>query len=91
MLRYTIQYIKGCSFPKSSNVYRRHFDSAQELIGVLNYIATNGEENTANIADQENVGIAARPRELNELKNEGILTIEEFNSEKKRLLEKENF
>ena len=90
--QYTIQYIKNCSFVKSSDVYKRHFESAQELIGILNYIETNGGENTANAIStvQENASIGTQLRELNELKNEGILTIEEFEAEKKKLLGKQN-
>ena len=86
--QYIIQYIKNCSFPKSSDVYKRHFESAQELIGILNYIATNGGENSVNVSPQEDVSVGTRLRELSELKNDGILTIEEFEVKKKKLLEK---
>ena len=86
--QYSIQFIKGFALPKNSPAYKEYFDAAQEVVGVLNYIATNGEEkqiqlNSSTITS-ENIGNTLR--ELNQLKNEGIITAEEFETKKKELL-----
>lgn len=84
----TIQLIKGFGLSKSSPAYDQYFDAAQEIIGLLNYIATNGKltqpEATVPAVSKDNLG--SKLRELNELKNEGIITVEEFEAKKKELL-----
>ena len=86
--QYSIQFIKGFSAPKTSDIYKKAFDSAQEVISVLNYIATNGGENIQNSPTQSDrvESLGDRLRELNQLKNEGIITEEEFEAKKKELL-----
>ena len=86
--QYSIQFIKGFALPKNSPAYKEYFDAAQEVIGVLNYIATNGEEKQiqANSSTMPNESIGDKLRELNQLKNEGIITAEEFEVKKKEIL-----
>jgi len=85
--QYVIPYIKGFAVAKTSSMYKNSVESAQELISVLNYITSNGEK-TASVSEvpETKSGVGERLRELNDLKNEGILTAEEFETEKKKIL-----
>ena len=84
--QYSIQFIKGFSLPKSSPEYRKFFDEAQQVIGLLNYISTNGSDAENNEDKSNRMTITEQLRELNQLKDEGIITLEEFELKKKELL-----
>lgn len=84
--QYNISFIKGYSLPKDAN-YRRLYDMAQEVIGVLNYISSNGEEksNTAE-NNKPNVSNADKLKKYKDLLDSGVITQEEFDAKKKQLL-----
>ena len=86
--QYSIQFIKGFALPKSSPTYKTYYDEAQEVIGVLNYIAKNGNDAPPlqEPAAESSDGMAAKLRELHRLKVDGIITDEEFEAKKKELL-----
>ena len=86
--QYSIQLIKGFALPKNSSTYREHFDVAQEIIGVLNYIATNGNEMPVEpvLEPAQKQSLGDQLRELDQLRIEGIITSEEFETKKKELL-----
>ena len=88
--QYTIEFIKGYALPKNSTSYRQIMDVAQQIIGVLHYIATNGGEMVVdehiNNTGVNNQTLGEQLRELNQLKEEGIITLEEFELKKKSLL-----
>ncbi len=93
--QYTITLIRGFNCPKSSSLYKQRYEIAQEFVSNLNFIAVNGKIESiahpqAQATPQIPTTIGDRLRELNALKNEGILTEEEFNTEKHKLLQSNN-
>lgn len=89
--QYNIPFIKGFSLPKDAN-YRRLYDMAQEVIGILNYISSNGETQPKNndpetVVKQETVqSNADELKKYKDLLDSGVITQEEFDQKKKQLL-----
>ena len=86
--QYCISLINGLEVPKTSDFYKKNREEAQNLIGVLNYIANNGnvvalEEKSV---PEEKESLGTRLRELDQLRKEGLITDEEFELKKKELL-----
>ncbi len=72
----------------SNVVYETVLANAQEIKGVLHYIQqqNNNANNTKNTFDEGN-DITSKIKQLNELKEQNLITEEEFNNKKKNLLD----
>lgn len=84
--QYSIEFIKGFAMAKTSPQYKKLYDEAQEVIGVLSFISANGENNSTVAEEKMQISAADKVRELMQLKNEGIISEEEFEKKKKELL-----
>lgn len=88
--QYTIEFISGFAVSKNSQLYKECMNNAQDVIGVLHYIATNGGEIIYDDVQEQSViksqTIGEQIRELSQLKDDGIITDEEFEIKKKELL-----
>lgn len=85
--QYNITFIKGYSLPKDAN-YRRIYDEAQEVIGVLNFISSNGKVSNSVALENNNQSVsnADELKKYKDLLDSGVITQEEFNAKKKQLL-----